>query len=71
MSFKPEKRVQQSNEQKHDSLVSEGQQTKLQLEVVEVYKPSTHVNSIFAAMGADTGIYYSASEASDVVFRCI
>lgn len=71
MSFKPEKRVQQSNEQKHDSLVSEGQQTKLQLEVVEVYKPSTHVNSIFAAMGADTGIYYSASEASDVVFRYV
>ncbi|XP_042463097.1 eukaryotic translation initiation factor 2D-like isoform X1 [Zingiber officinale] len=73
MSFKPEKRVQQSNEQKHDSLVSEalGQQTKLQLEVVEVYKPSTHVNSIFTAIGADTGIYYSASEVSDVVFRYV
>ncbi|KAG6528795.1 hypothetical protein ZIOFF_010980 [Zingiber officinale] len=73
MSFKPEKRVQQSNEQKHDSLVSEalGQQTKLQLEVVEVYKPSTHVNSIFTAIGAETGIYYSASEVSDVVFRYV
>lgn len=71
MSFKPEKQVQESAEQRHDNSVGEGSQMKLQLQVVEVYKPSTHVNSIFRTLGADTGSFYSASDASDIVFRCI
>lgn len=71
MAFKPEKRVPENAEQRHDNSVSEGAHTKLQLEVVEVYKPSTHVKSIFTAVGADTGSYYSASDATDIAFRCI
>lgn len=41
------------------------------LEVAEVYKPSVHVNPIFNALGADTGMIYSASEASEIVFQYI
>ncbi|KAF0932154.1 hypothetical protein E2562_008685 [Oryza meyeriana var. granulata] len=69
MAFKPEKRVQEPVE-RHDNVVAEGSSTK-QLEVAEIYKPSSHVNPIFMAVGADTSKYYSASEASDVVFRYI
>ena len=69
MAFKPEKRVQEPVEQ-HDSAVTEGSGSN-QLEVDETYKPSSHVNPIFLAVGADTGKYYSASEASDVVFRFV
>ncbi|THU44455.1 hypothetical protein C4D60_Mb02t07550 [Musa balbisiana] len=71
MAFKPEKRVPEIAEQRHDNSVSEGAHTKLQLEVVEVYKPSTHVKSIFTAVGADTGSYYSASDATDIAFRYV
>ncbi|KAK1617564.1 hypothetical protein QYE76_023081 [Lolium multiflorum] len=69
MAFKPEKRVQEPVEQ-HDNAVAEGSGSN-QLEVDETYKPSSHVNPIFLAVGADTGKYYSASEASDVVFRYV
>lgn len=69
MAFKPEKRVQEPVEQ-HDNIVAEGSSTK-QLEVAEIYKPSSHVNPIFVAIEADTGKYYSASEASDIVFRLV
>ncbi|CAL9079329.1 unnamed protein product [Musa textilis] len=71
MAFKPEKRVPENAEQRHDNSVSEVAHTKLQLEVVEVYKPSTHVKSIFTAVGADTGSYYSASDATDIAFRYV
>ncbi|CAL9136942.1 unnamed protein product [Musa acuminata var. zebrina] len=71
MAFKPEKRAPENAEQRHDNSVSEGAHTKLQLEVVEVYKPSTHVKSIFTAVGADTGSYYSASDATDIAFRYV
>ncbi|EAZ23451.1 hypothetical protein OsJ_07144 [Oryza sativa Japonica Group] len=69
MAFKPEKRVQEPVVQ-HDNVVAEGSSTK-QLEVAETYKPSSHVNPIFMAVGADTSKYYSASEASDIVFRYV
>lgn len=71
MSFKPEKRVQETVNQKHDSSVGEASQAKvnLQFEVAEIYKPSTHVNPVFTSVGADSGKYYSASEASEIVFR--
>ncbi|RLN09659.1 eukaryotic translation initiation factor 2D [Panicum miliaceum] len=68
MSFKPEKRVQEPVEQ--EKAVAESSVTK-QLEVAEIYKPSSHVKPIFMAVEADMEKYYSASEASDVVFRYI
>nr|CAD1825259.1 unnamed protein product [Ananas comosus var. bracteatus] len=73
MSFKPEKRVQETVNQKHDSSVGEASQAKvnLQFEVAEIYKPSTHVNPVFTSVGADTGKYYSASEASEIVFSYV
>ncbi|XP_072970579.1 uncharacterized protein [Typha angustifolia] len=71
MSFRPEKRVEETVDRKHDSFVGEGSHVKLLFEMTEVYKPSTHVNPIFISVGADTGKYYSASEASDVVFRYV
>lgn len=70
-SYKPEKRLPESVDQKHDSSSGENRQSRLQLEVVEIYKPSTHVNPIFTSVGADTGGFYTASEAADVVFRYI
>lgn len=54
-----------------DPSAADVRQSKLQLEVVEIYKPSTHVNPIFISVGADIGHYYTASEAADVVFRCV
>ncbi|GFQ05798.1 eukaryotic translation initiation factor 2d [Phtheirospermum japonicum] len=68
-SFKPEKKVEK-NEQSAKSTANEGQSSKL-LDVVEIYKPSSHVNPIFAAVGADTGKLYTASEASEIVFGYI
>ncbi|XP_052202315.1 uncharacterized protein LOC127808042 [Diospyros lotus] len=69
-SFKPEKRRVEKNEQTADHNTSEGRSCKV-LEVVEIYKPSVHVNRIFASVGADAGKFYSASEASEVVFRYV
>lgn len=68
-SFKPEKKKVE-NEQSAKSVISEGQSQKV-LEVVELYKSSSHVNPIFAAVGADTGKLYTASEASQIVFAYI
>ena len=68
MAFKPEKRVQEPVEQ--EKAVAESSVTK-QLEVAEIYKPSSHVKPIFMAVEADMEKYYSASEASDVVFRFV
>lgn len=68
-SFKPEKRKVEKNEQTVHS-TSEGSLHKV-LELTEIYKPSVHVNPIFASVGTDTSKLYSASEATDVVFRYI
>ncbi|PKA54560.1 hypothetical protein AXF42_Ash000395 [Apostasia shenzhenica] len=70
-SFKPEKRIPESFDQKPDSSTSDAHQTKAQLEVAEIYKSSAHVNPIFASVGADNGKYYTAPEATDIVFRYI
>lgn len=70
MSFKPEKRQEQKIDQAVDQATNGSRQKKM-LEVVEIYKPSVHVNPIFASVGADTGKLYSASEASDIVFKYI
>lgn len=69
-SFKPEKRKVEKNEQTTDSSPNEGHIHKV-VEVIEVYKPSVHVNPILASVGADIGGLYLASEATDVVFRYI
>lgn len=70
MSFKPEKRQEQKIDQAVDQATNGSRQKKM-LEVVEIYKPSVHVNPIFASVGAATGKLYSASEASDIVFKYI
>ncbi|EOY17161.1 Eukaryotic translation initiation factor SUI1 family protein isoform 1 [Theobroma cacao] len=70
LSFKPEKRPVEKVDQAGDSAASECLSQKV-LEVVEVYKSSVHVKPIFASVGADTGKLYSASEASDIVFKYI
>ncbi|XP_020253031.1 eukaryotic translation initiation factor 2D [Asparagus officinalis] len=70
-SFKPEKRLPENVDQTLDPSAADVRQSKLQLEVVEIYKPSTHVNPIFMSVGADIGHYYTASEAADIVFRYI
>ncbi|KAL5776069.1 hypothetical protein ACOSP7_009002 [Xanthoceras sorbifolium] len=70
MSFKPEKRQVEKANPAVDGAASESRPQNL-LEVAEIYKPSVHVNSIFAAVGADRGQLYSFSEACDVVFKYI
>ncbi|KAK0577584.1 hypothetical protein LWI29_035399 [Acer saccharum] len=70
MSFKPEKRRIEKGNEAVDGAASDNRPQKL-LEVTEIYKPSVHVNSIFAAVGADKGNLYSSSEAYDVVFKYI
>lgn len=72
ISFRPEKRQAEKNYQSSEpaGTGSSGQLPKL-LEVAEIYKPSVHVNPIFSALGADTQKLYSASDATDIVFRYI
>lgn len=70
-SFRPEKRENETLCQSSDSSVGQSHQSGIQLDIVEVYKPSTHVNPVFTSVGEDTGKYYSASEAADVVFRYV
>ncbi|KAL9245147.1 hypothetical protein vseg_018830 [Gypsophila vaccaria] len=69
-SFKPDKRQPEKIEQSNDQAAGEGSSQKT-LEIEEIYKPSTHVNPIFAAVGADTGGYFSATEANNVVFAYV
>ncbi|XP_038986733.1 eukaryotic translation initiation factor 2D isoform X2 [Phoenix dactylifera] len=71
MSFRPEKQVVETADQRYDSSVGEVRHAKQQLEVAEIYKPSTHVKPIFTSLGADAGKYYSASEASEIVFSYV
>ncbi|KAL9298437.1 hypothetical protein ACSQ67_024333 [Phaseolus vulgaris] len=66
-SFKPEKRQVEKSEQPSVQSANETRSSKT-LEVVEIYKPSVHVNSIFSSVGADPGKLFSASEATDIVF---
>ncbi|CAN1181352.1 Eukaryotic translation initiation factor 2D [Linum perenne] len=69
-SFRPEKRQEQQIEHPENQITS-GSNSQKTLEVVEIYKSSSHVNPIFASVGADTGKLYSGSEASDVVFKYV
>ncbi|KAL5571757.1 hypothetical protein UlMin_021354 [Ulmus minor] len=69
-SFKPEKRKLEKSEQTSDHSANEIRSNKM-LEVAEIFKPSVHVNPIFNAVGADTGKLYSASEATEIVFKYV
>ncbi|KAH1223039.1 Eukaryotic translation initiation factor 2D [Glycine max] len=69
-SFKPEKRRVEKSEQHSVQSANEIRSSKT-LEVAEIYKPSVHVNSIFSPVGADTGKLFSASEATDIVFKYV
>lgn len=67
-SFKPEKHKAEKTEQVMDQAPSEG---RLIMQLEEIYKPSVHVNPIFASLGVDTGRLFSASEATDIVFSYV
>lgn len=69
-SFSPEKVKVVKGGQGTGQAPREGQLHNI-LEVVEVYKPSVHVNPIFFSVGADTGKYFTASEASQIVFQYV
>lgn len=69
-SFKPEKQQVEKIDKPGDLAASESRLQNM-LEVAEIYKPSVHVNPIFASVGADTGKLYTGSEASDIVFKYI
>lgn len=69
-SFKPEKRPVEKSDQLSVHSANEIRSSKT-LDVAELYKPSVHVNPIFSSVGADMGKLYSASEASDIVFKYI
>ncbi|KAK1436649.1 hypothetical protein QVD17_02431 [Tagetes erecta] len=68
-SFKPEKQLVEKKEQTVEP-VNETNTNSI-MEVIEVYKPSVHVNPIFTSVGADTRQLYTQSEASEVVFAYI
>lgn len=70
MSFTPEKRKSVKTEESDVQTTSQALPNKV-LEVMDVYKPSVHVNPIFSSVGAVKENIYSASEATDVVFRYI
>lgn len=69
-SFKPEKKKVEVSESSTGRSTAQAQSDKM-LEIIEVYKPSIHNSAIFASVGEDKGKLYTASEASDVVFRYI
>ncbi|XP_076918682.1 uncharacterized protein LOC143579184 [Bidens hawaiensis] len=68
-SFKPEKQQVEKKEQTAEP-VNETKSNSM-MEVIEIYKPSVHVNPIFTSVGADTSQLYTQSEASEVVFAYI
>lgn len=70
-SFKPEKRQVEKNDQVSDHAAANESRSSKTLEVAEIYKPSVHVNPIFASVGADVGKLFSASEATEIVLKYI
>ncbi|KAJ0603929.1 putative SUI1 domain, PUA domain, PUA-like superfamily, SUI1 domain superfamily, Pre-PUA protein [Helianthus annuus] len=68
-SFKPEKQQVEQKEQTVDPVNETN--TNNRMEVIEIYKPSVHVNPIFTSVGADTRQLYTQSEATEVVFAYI
>ncbi|XP_059297353.1 uncharacterized protein LOC132050225 isoform X2 [Lycium ferocissimum] len=70
LSYKPEKKKVDKPGPSTNNASGEEQLQKT-LEVFEVYKPSVHVNLIFASVGAETSRLYTASEASEIVFQYV
>lgn len=68
-SFKPEKQQLEKTEKTVEP-TNEADINRI-MEVIEIYKPSIHVNPIFNSVGADTRQLYTQSEASEVVFAYI
>ncbi|KAF5196223.1 Eukaryotic translation initiation factor 2d [Thalictrum thalictroides] len=66
ISFRPE-----VVDHRIDTNAIEGCPPKLHLELLEIYKPSVHVNPIFKSAGLDTGSFYSASEATEIAFQYV
>lgn len=70
LSYKPEKKkVDRTGPSTYNTSNEEWLQKTL--EVSEIYKPSVHVDPIFASVGAETSRLYTASEASEIVFQYI
>lgn len=67
LSYKPEKKKVDKAPSTNNASNEEWLQKTLQ--VSEIYKPSVHVNPIFASVGAETSGLYTASEASEIVFQ--
>ncbi|PHT34323.1 hypothetical protein CQW23_26123 [Capsicum baccatum] len=70
LSYKPEKKKVDKPEPSTNNASNEDLLQKT-LEVSEIYKPSVHVNPIFASIGAETSGVYTASEASEMVFQYV
>ncbi|KAL4559634.1 hypothetical protein LXL04_031777 [Taraxacum kok-saghyz] len=69
-SFKPSKQqIEKPEQQIADPTIETD--TNTTMEVIEIYKPSVHVNPIFTSVGADTRQLYTASEASQVVYAYV
>uniref|UniRef100_A0A7N0U9Q7 Ligatin n=1 Tax=Kalanchoe fedtschenkoi TaxID=63787 RepID=A0A7N0U9Q7_KALFE len=69
-SFKPVKRPIEKIDQINEESTS-NPQSQTVLELVELYKSTVHVNPIFTSVGADVKDLYTASEATEVVFKYI
>ncbi|PHU03024.1 hypothetical protein BC332_28275 [Capsicum chinense] len=70
LSYKPEKKKVDKPGPSTNNASNEDLLQKT-LEVSEIYKPSVHVNPIFASVGAETSGVYTASEASEMVFQYV
>uniref|UniRef100_A0A3Q7IWU7 SUI1 domain-containing protein n=1 Tax=Solanum lycopersicum TaxID=4081 RepID=A0A3Q7IWU7_SOLLC len=70
MSYKPEKKKVDKTGPSTNNVSSE-ERVQKSLEVSEIYKPSVHVNPIFASVGAETSRLYTASETSGIVFQYV
>ncbi|KAF3632749.1 hypothetical protein FXO38_26008 [Capsicum annuum] len=70
LSYKPEKKKVDKPGPSTNNASNEDLLRKT-LEVSEIYKPSVHVNPIFASVGAETSGVYTASEASEMVFQYV
>eukprot|EP01018_Ginkgo_biloba_P024480 Gb_22708 [translate_table: standard] len=69
-AFKPEKRKADIVEATI-AAPSDGSRSQMQFDVVEIWKSTTHVNRILEAVGANLSQFYTASEATDIVFSYV
>ncbi|KAL5714678.1 hypothetical protein ACHQM5_016607 [Ranunculus cassubicifolius] len=67
-SFRPEKR---QPEPVNPITNTNPNEVRPNLELLEVYKPSVHVNPIFTSLGLSTSTLYTAAEANEIVFKYV